>query len=137
CGKLRFFDAAAPIVDAASIDMNIAYFGSRYDKGEADYINCPMTREQYDLFYNQLINARKAELKDFDEAAQQKIEVFEGCMPIEIMARRGYDTLRYGPLKPVGLVDKRTGEQAFAVVQLRRENVAGTMYNLVGFQTHL
>ncbi len=137
CGKLHFFDAAAPIVDAASIDMNIAYFGSRYDKGEADYINCPMTREQYDLFYNQLINARKAELKDFDEAAQQKIEVFEGCMPIEIMARRGYDTLRYGPLKPVGLVDKRTGEQAFAVVQLRRENVAGTMYNLVGFQTHL
>ena len=134
---LHFFDAAAPIVDAASINMDVAYFGSRYDKGDADYINCPMTREQYDAFYNELITAREAELKDFDKETQREIQVFEGCMPVEVMARRGYDTLRYGPLKPVGLVDKRTGEEAYAVVQLRKENVAGTMYNLVGFQTHL
>lgn len=137
CGNLHFFDAAAPIVDAASINMDVAYFGSRYDKGDADYINCPMTREQYDAFYNALITAREAELKDFDKETQREIQVFEGCMPVEVMARRGYDTLRYGPLKPVGLVDKRTGEEAYAVVQLRKENVAGTMYNLVGFQTHL
>lgn len=137
CGGLHFFDAAAPIVDASGIDMNVAYFGSRYDKGDADYINCPMTREQYDAFYNALINAREAELKDFDRETQKELEVFEGCMPVEVMARRGYDTLRFGPLKPVGLVDKRTGREAYAVVQLRKENVEGTMYNLVGFQTHL
>lgn len=137
CGGLHFFDAAAPIVDAAGINMDIAYFGSRYDKGDADYINCPMTREQYDAFYNALITAREAELHDFDRETQKELEVFEGCMPVEVMARRGYDTLRYGPLKPVGLVDKRTGHEAYAVVQLRKENVEGTMYNLVGFQTHL
>lgn len=137
CGGLHFFDAAAPIVDAAGINMDVAYFGSRYDKGDADYINCPMTREQYDAFYNALIIAREAELKDFDRETQREIEVFEGCMPVEVMARRGYDTLRFGPLKPVGLVDKRTGREAYAVVQLRKENVEGTMYNLVGFQTHL
>lgn len=137
CGGLHFFDAAAPIVDAAGINMDVAYFGSRYDKGDADYINCPMTREQYDAFYNALIGAREAELKDFDRETQREIEVFEGCMPVEVMARRGYDTLRFGPLKPVGLVDKRTGREAYAVVQLRKENVEGTMYNLVGFQTHL
>ena len=137
CGELHFFDAAAPIVDADSINMDIAYFGSRYDKGDADYINCPMTREQYDAFYEALINAKEAELKDFDKESQKEIQVFEGCMPVEVMAKRGYDTLRYGPLKPVGLVDKRTGEEAYAVVQLRKENTAGTMYNLVGFQTHL
>lgn len=137
CDGLHFFDAAAPIVDAAGINMDVAYFGSRYDKGDADYINCPMTREQYDAFYNALITAREAELKDFDRETQKEIEVFEGCMPVEVMARRGYDTLRFGPLKPVGLVDKRTGREAYAVVQLRKENVEGTMYNLVGFQTHL
>lgn len=138
CSNLHFFDAAAPIIDASSINMDVAYFGSRYDKGDADYINCPMTREQYDEFYNALISAKEAELKTFDREEQnEKITVFEGCMPVEIMARRGYDTLRYGPLKPVGLVDKRTGEEAYAVVQLRKENVLGTMYNLVGFQTHL
>ena len=137
CGELHFFDAAAPIVDAESINMDVAYFGSRYDKGDADYINCPMTREQYDAFYNALVSAKEAELKDFDRETQKEIQVFEGCMPVEVMARRGYDTLRYGPLKPVGLVDKRTGCEAYAVVQLRKENVAGTMYNLVGFQTHL
>jgi len=138
CSGLHFFDAAAPIVDASSINMDVAYFGSRYDKGDADYINCPMKREQYDEFYNALISAKEAELKTFDrEEQKEKITVFEGCMPVEIMARRGYDTLRYGPLKPVGLIDKRTGEEAYAVVQLRKENVEGTMYNLVGFQTHL
>ncbi len=137
CGELHFFDAAAPIVDADSINMDVAYFGSRYDKGDADYINCPMTREQYDAFYEALITAKEAELKDFDRETQKEIQVFEGCMPVEVMAKRGYDTLRYGPLKPVGLVDKRTGEEAYAVVQLRKENSAGTMYNLVGFQTHL
>jgi len=137
CGELHFFDAAAPIVDADSINMDVAYFGSRYDKGDADYINCPMTREQYDAFYEALIYAKEAELKDFDRETQKDIQVFEGCMPVEIMAKRGYDTLRYGPLKPVGLIDKRTGEEAYAVVQLRKENTAGTMYNLVGFQTHL
>lgn len=138
CGGLHFFDAAAPIVDIAGIDMSVAYFGSRYDKGDADYINCPMTQEQYDAFYNALITAKEAELKDFDREEQERgMVVFEGCMPVEVMAKRGYDTLRFGPLKPVGLVDKRTGREAYAVVQLRRENAAGTMYNLVGFQTHL
>ena len=129
----HFFDAVAPIVDASSINMEVAFFASRYNKGDADYINCPMTREQYDAFYNALITAEEAELKDFDK----DLKVFEGCMPVEVMARRGYDTLRYGPLKPVGLVDSRTDARSFAVVQLRRENEEGTMYNLVGFQTHL
>ena len=138
CTGLHFFDAAAPIVSADSLNMDVVYAASRYDKGDADYLNCPMSREQYDAFYTELITAREAELHDFDREAQKKeLKVFEGCMPVEIMARRGYDTLRYGPLKPVGLVDKRTGEEAFAVVQLRRENTDGTMYNLVGFQTHL
>ncbi len=134
CSGLHFFDAAAPIVDASSINMDIAYAASRYDKGEPDYLNCPMTREQYDAFYTELINAREAELHDFD---RKELKVFEGCMPIEVMAKRGYDTMCYGPLKPVGLVDKRTGKEAYAVVQLRKENAEGTMYNLVGFQTHL
>ncbi|MBQ7830102.1 MAG: methylenetetrahydrofolate--tRNA-(uracil(54)-C(5))-methyltransferase (FADH(2)-oxidizing) TrmFO [Clostridia bacterium] len=134
---LHFFDAAAPIVDASSLNMDIVYAASRYDKGDADYLNCPMTREQYDAFYTELITAREAEIKDFDREMQNELKVFEGCMPVEVMAKRGYDTLRYGPLKPVGLVDKRTGEEAYAVVQLRKENAEGTMYNLVGFQTHL
>ncbi len=134
---LHFFDAAAPIVDASSLNMDIVYAASRYDKGDADYLNCPMTREQYDAFYNALITAKEAELKDFDREMQKELKVFEGCMPVEVMAKRGYETLCYGPLKPVGLVDKRTGEEAYAVVQLRRENAEGTMYNLVGFQTHL
>ena len=137
CSGLHFFDAVAPIVDAESIDYDIAYFASRYDKGDADYINCPMDREQYDAFYNALVTAEEAQLKEFDKDFQKELKVFEGCMPVEVMAKRGYDTLRYGPLKHVGLVDKRTGKEAFAVVQLRRENEEGTMYNLVGFQTHL
>ncbi len=137
CGNLHFFDAAAPIVDFASVNMEIAYFASRYDKGDADYINCPMSREQYDAFYEALISAQEAELKDFDRESQKELKVFEGCMPVEVMARRGYDTLRYGPMKPVGLIDPRVGHEAYAVVQLRRENAEGTMYNLVGFQTHL
>ena len=137
CEGLHFFDAAAPIVSADSLNMDIVYAASRYDKGDADYLNCPMTREQYDAFYTELITAREAELHDFDRDMQKELKVFEGCMPVEIMAKRGYDTLRYGPLKPVGLVDKRRGEEAYAVVQLRRENAEGTMYNLVGFQTHL
>ena len=134
---LYFYDAVAPIVDFASINMDVAFFASRYDKGDADYINCPMDKEQYDAFYQALISAREAELKEFDKEGQRSPKVFEGCMPVEVMARRGYDTLRYGPLKPVGLIDKRVGREAFAVVQLRKENREGTMYNLVGFQTHL
>ncbi len=130
---LHFFDAVAPIVDFASVNMDVAFLASRYNKGDADYINCPMTREQYDAFYNALITAEEAELKDFDK----DLKVFEGCMPVEVMAKRGYDTLRYGPLKPVGLVDSRTDARSYAVVQLRREDEEGTMYNLVGFQTHL
>ncbi len=134
---LHFFDAAAPIVDAESINMEIAFKASRYGKGDPDYINCPMTKEQYDLFYNELVNAREAELHDFDKESQKKLTVFEGCMPVEVMAKRGYDTLRFGPLKPVGLEHPVTGENYYAVVQLRKENNEGTMYNLVGFQTHL
>ncbi len=137
CGSLHFFDAAAPIVDFSTVNMDVAYFASRYDKGDADYLNCPMTKEQYDAFYEALISAKEAELKDFDRNSQKDLKVFEGCMPVEIMARRGYDTLRYGPLKPVGLKDPRSGEEAYAVVQLRKENAEGTMFNLVGFQTHL
>ncbi len=137
CGSLHFFDAAAPIVDAASINMEIAFFASRYDKGDADYINCPMTLEQYDAFYEALISAEEAVLKDFDRESQKAPKVFEGCMPVEVMAKRGYDTLRYGPLKPVGLIDPRVGKESYAVVQLRKENAVGSMFNLVGFQTHL
>ena len=139
CRSLSFYDAAAPIVDFATVDTEIAYFATRYGKGNPeDYLNCPMTKEEYDVFYDALIHAEEAPLKEFDAAAQKKdIAVFEGCMPVEVMARRGYDTLRYGPMKPVGLPNPKTGEEAYAVVQLRRENVEGTMYNLVGFQTHL
>ena len=137
CGKLHFFDAAAPIVDAATINMDVAFFASRYDKGDADYINCPMNKEQYDAFWQSLTTAQEAQLKEFDKESQKDVKVFEGCMPVEVMARRGYDTLRYGPLKPVGLIDPRVGEESYAVVQLRKENREGTMFNLVGFQTHL
>ncbi len=137
-GELHFFDAAAPIVDFSSIDMSKAFFASRYGKGDSsDYLNCPMTKEEYDVFYNALVSAEVAELKAFDKEAQSDLTVFEGCMPVEVMAKRGYDTLRYGPMKPVGLPLPSTGEDAFATVQLRRENVEGTMYNIVGFQTHL
>ena len=135
---LHFFDAAAPIVDFASIDTSVAFFASRWGKGEpTDYLNCPMTKEQYDRFYNALISAEVAPLKEFDLEEQKELTVFEGCMPVEVMASRGYDTLRFGPMKPVGLPLPETGEDAFATVQLRRENKEGTMYNIVGFQTHL
>ena len=139
CAGLHFFDAAAPIIDAESINTDVAFFASRYDKGDADYLNCPMTREQYDAFYDALVSAREAELHDFDKASQKDLKVFEGCMPVEIMAKRGRDTLRFGPLKPVGLHDPRHPEikEYYAVVQLRREDECGSMYNLVGFQTHL
>ena len=137
CGKLHFFDAAAPIVDASTINMDVAFFASRYDKGDADYINCPMNKEQYDAFWQALTTAEEAALKEFDKESQKNVKVFEGCMPVEVMAKRGYDTLRYGPLKPVGLIDPRVGEESYAVVQLRKENREGTMFNLVGFQTHL
>ena len=136
--ELHFFDAAAPIIDFSTIDTNTAFFYSRYGKGNPeDYLNCPMTKEQYDVFYNALLTAKTAELKEFDSESQKKLEVFEGCMPVEVMASRGYDTLRFGPMKPVGLPVPSTGEDAFATVQLRRENKEGTMYNIVGFQTHL
>jgi len=136
---LHFFDAAAPIVDASSLDMDKVFLASRYGKGEACYLNCPMTKEQYDTFYNELINAKEAELHDFDrdEQAKEDLTVFEGCMPVEVMAKRGFDTLRYGPLKPVGLRDPKTGQTPYAVVQLRRDNREGSLYNIVGFQTHL
>ncbi|MDF2567124.1 MAG: trmFO [Oscillospiraceae bacterium] len=131
---LSFFDAAAPIVTAESIDFDKAFFASRYGKGDDDYINCPMDKEEYELFYNQLINAEIAPLKEFDKAS---MKVYEGCMPVEVMAKRGQDTLRFGPLKPVGLTDPKTGKRPWAVVQLRKENAEGTLYNLVGFQTNL
>ncbi|WP_027090881.1 FADH(2)-oxidizing methylenetetrahydrofolate--tRNA-(uracil(54)-C(5))-methyltransferase TrmFO [Cohnella thermotolerans] len=127
-----FFDAAAPIVEKDSIDMEKVFLASRYDKGEAAYLNCPMTEEQFEAFYEALTTAETAEVKDFE-----KHMVFEGCMPIEVMASRGKQTMLFGPLKPVGLVDPRTGKQPYAVVQLRQDNAAGTLYNLVGFQTHL
>lgn len=129
---LSFFDAAAPIVAFESVDLTQAYFASRYGKGSADYINCPMDREQYLAFYKELVSGECAEIHEFEND-----RVFEGCMPIEVMAKRGEDTIRFGPLKPVGLPDPRTGRDPYAVVQLRRDNAAGTMYNLVGFQTHL
>ncbi len=135
---LHFFDAAAPIVDATSIDMEKAFFASRYGKGNGeDYLNCPMTKEEYDAFYDALINAETASLKEFDRESQESLTVFEGCMPVEVMASRGYDTLRFGPMKPVGLPLPTTGEDAYATVQLRKENIEATMYNIVGFQTHL
>ena len=138
CAGLHFFDAAAPIVDGSTIDTDVAFYASRYGKGDADYLNCPMTKAQYDAFYEALIGAREAELHEFDREEQQDLTVFEGCMPVEVMARRGYDTLRYGPLKPVGLNDpRRPDENFYAVVQLRREDSEGSMFNLVGFQTHL
>ncbi len=134
CGaeNLSFFDAAAPIVTAESIDMSVAFKASRYDKGDADYINCPMDKQEYETFYKELISAQSAELHSFD-----KINVYEGCMPIEIMAKRGEDSIRFGPLKPVGLRDPRTGNRPWAVVQLRSENRSCSLYNLVGFQTNL
>ena len=131
---LSFFDAAAPIVSRESIDENKTFLAARYDRGEADYINCPMNKEEYLRFYNELINAQGVELKEFDK---RDFKVFEGCMPVEVMAKRGEDTLRFGPLKPVGLRDPRTGERPYAVVQLRCENKEKTLYNLVGFQTNL
>ena len=162
---LYFHDAAAPIVSFESIDMTKAFFASRYDKGEASYINCPMTREEYDRFYDALITAEEAELHDFDKGdvstgatgdndsdrdsdsnriddnhtadKSKRPTVFEGCMPVEEMARRGRDTLLFGPMKPVGITVPSTGREAYAIVQLRRENLDGTMYNIVGFQTHL
>ncbi len=130
---LHFFDAIAPIVEKDSINFDIAFYASRYDKGEASYINCPMNKEQYEKFYNILINAPKIELKEFEKDAK----FFESCLPVEVLASRGVDTLRYGPMKPVGLIDKRTGEKNYAVVQLRQDNLSATMYNLVGFQTNL
>ena len=136
--ELHFFDAAAPIVDFSTVNTDVAYFASRYGKGAPeDYLNCPMTKEQYDAFYSALITAQTAPLKAFDKELQEDLTVFEGCMPVEVMATRGYDTLRYGPMKPVGLPVPKTGEDAYATVQLRRENKEGTMYNIVGFQTHL
>ena len=134
---LSFFDAAAPIIDATSIDRSIVFAQSRYDKGDADYLNCPMDKEQYLAFYNALITATEAELHDFDKESQKSLTVFEGCMPVEVMAKRGEDTLRFGPLKPVGLTDPRTGREPYACIQLRTENLEKTMFNLVGFQTHL
>ena len=129
---LHFFDAAAPLVSFESVDMDKAWFASRYDKGTADYINCALSREEYAAFWQELCGAQEAEVHGFEDK-----QVFEGCMPVEVMARRGEDTLRYGPLKPRGLRDPRTGREPYAVVQLRRDNAAGTIYNLVGFQTHL
>lgn len=129
---LHFYDAVAPIVTRASVDMENAYLASRYGKGTSDYVNCPMTRGEYEAFVSELRTAKEAPVHGFDDAG-----VFEGCMPVEVMARRGEDTLRYGPLKPVGLINPRTGKEDYAVVQLRRDNAEGTLYNLVGFQTHL
>ena len=129
---LHFFDAAAPLVTAESVDMNEAWWQSRYDRGTPDYVNCAMNKEQYEAFIAELISAEEAEVHGFEDK-----RVFEGCMPVEVMARRGQDTLRYGPLKPVGLVDPKTGKEPYAVVQLRQDNAAKSVYNLVGFQTHL
>ncbi len=129
---LHFFDAVAPLVSFESIDMDKAWFGSRYDKGTADYINCPMSQEEYDAFWLALCQAEEAKLHGFEDK-----NVFEGCMPVEVMGRRGHDTLCYGPLKPVGLPDPRTGQEPYAVVQLRKDNAQGSIYNMVGFQTHL
>jgi len=129
---LSFYDAAAPIVTLESIDLDKAFWASRYDKGDADYLNCPMTLEEYEAFHNALLRAEVAEVQGFEQG-----KVFEGCLPIEVMAKRGLQTLTFGPLKPVGLLDPRTEKKSYAVVQLRKENQAGTLFNLVGFQTHL
>ena len=129
---LHFFDAAAPLVTAESVDMNEAWWQSRYDRGTPDYVNCAMNKEQYEAFIAELIAAEEAEVHGFEDK-----RVFESCMPVEVMARRGVDTLRYGPLKPVGLTDPKTGKEPYAVVQLRQDNAAKSVYNLVGFQTHL
>ena len=129
---LHFFDAAAPLVTLESVDMTRAWFASRYDRGTADYINCAMSKEEYTAFVQALASAQEAEVHGFEDK-----NVFEGCMPVEVMARRGKDTLRYGPLKPVGLRDPATGKEPYAVVQLRRDNAVGSIYNIVGFQTHL
>ncbi len=134
---LSFFDAAAPIVDASTIDMSKAYFASRYGKGDPCYINCPMEKDEYDAFYEALISAEEAPLKEFDRESQKELTVFEGCMPVEVMAKRGRETLLFGPLKPVGLPYPGTDRDPYAVIQLRQENAEKTMYNLVGFQTHL
>lgn len=130
--QLHFYDAAAPLVTAESIDMTCAWFASRYDRGNADYINCALSQEEYTAFVTELASAEQAEVHGFEDNL-----VFEGCMPVEVMARRGFDTLRYGPLKPKGLKDPKTGFEPYAVVQLRRDNAEGSVYNLVGFQTHL
>ena len=129
---LHFYDAVAPIVTLESVNMDSAFFASRYDKGTADYVNCPMDKDEYLAFVEELTHAKEAEVHGFDDGG-----VFEGCMPVEVMARRGVDTLRYGPLKPVGLIDPRTGRENYAVDPLRRDNADGTIYNIVGFQTHL
>ena len=129
---LSFYDAAAPLVTFESLDMDHAWFASRYDKGTADYVNCALSEEEYAAFWQALTTAQAAEVHGFEDQ-----NVFEGCMPVEVMARRGVDTLRYGPLKPKGLKDPRTGKEPYAVVQLRKDNAQGSIYNLVGFQTHL
>ncbi len=135
CGEgLSFYDAAAPIVTYESLDKDKVFFASRYDRGDADYINCPMDKDEYTAFYKALISAERVELKDFET---HPFSVYEGCMPIEVLASRGEDTMRFGPLKPVGITDQRTGRRPYAVVQLRRENREATMFNLVGFQTNL
>ena len=135
CGEcLSFYDAAAPIVTYESLDMDKVFFASRYDRGDADYINCPMNKDEYLAFYRELISAEKVQLKDFET---HPFSVYEGCMPIEELASRGEDTMRFGPMKPVGITDKRTGKRPYAVVQLRRENREATLFNLVGFQTNL
>ena len=135
CGEegLSFYDAAAPIVTRESVDFSKAFFASRYGKGEDDYINCPFNKEEYEIFHKELINAQSAPLKEFDKP----LTVYEGCMPIEVLAKRGEDSIRFGPLKPVGLKDPRTDRRPWAVVQLRRENAKGTLFNIVGFQTNL
>lgn len=139
CGEgLSFFDAAAPIVTADSIDFTKAFFQTRYDKGDADYINCPMDKEEYERFYEALVNAESAPLKEFDRPDESSgLRVYEGCMPVEVLAKRGIESVRYGCMKPVGLTDPRTGHRPWAAVQLRKENKEGTLYNMVGFQTNL
>ena len=133
--SLSFFDAAAPVVDASSIDMENAFCQSRYDRGdESDYVNCPLDKDEYEVFYDALLNAQRAPVHDFDV---RDPKVYEGCMPIEVMAQRGKDTVRFGPMKPVGLTDPKSGKRPYACLQLRKENREGTMYNLVGFQTNL
>lgn len=134
---LYFHDAAAPIVTRDSLDMSLVFEASRYDRGEADYLNCPMNKEEYTAFREALVTAESAPLHDFEQEGHKDFKVYEGCMPIEVLAKRGEDTMRFGPLKPVGLTDPRTGRRPWAVVQLRRENNDGTLYNLVGFQTNL